>query len=226
MLSAGRGHHRSSHVAGEGHLIPGHQPAPDAVCAATSPHPPADVTEIVRLYDLRPWIEQSCKQIKDELGWADFQVRSNRAIPLASAPGQLHLLLLPGPTAHSTRTSGCHRTGPVPREGDQPPPRQHQQPCWPRALRTIHSWLAPAITLHQWQRAWTDKAPPAELQALINAITTEHGIDFYRRLDELPVVRRGEDRQDEGPAFGPGPHDGEADLVARPYLPGFEIRRQ
>lgn len=29
---------------------------------------------------LRPWIEQSYKQIKDELGWADFQVRSDRAI--------------------------------------------------------------------------------------------------------------------------------------------------
>ncbi|WP_371750413.1 hypothetical protein OG302_42540 [Streptomyces sp. NBC_01283] len=55
-------------------------PHPDAVCAATSLHPPADLTEIIRLYGLRPWIEQSYKQIKDELGWADFQVRSDRAI--------------------------------------------------------------------------------------------------------------------------------------------------
>ncbi|WP_331744774.1 hypothetical protein OG762_50795 (plasmid) [Streptomyces sp. NBC_01136] len=55
-------------------------PDPDAAHAATSPHPPADLTEIVRLYGLRPWIEQSYKQVKDELGWADFQVRSDRAI--------------------------------------------------------------------------------------------------------------------------------------------------
>ncbi|MFI1708282.1 IS701 family transposase [Streptomyces griseoruber] len=55
-------------------------PHPDAPHAATSPHPPADLAEIVRLYGLRPWIEQSYKQIKDELGWADFQVRSDRAI--------------------------------------------------------------------------------------------------------------------------------------------------
>ncbi|TQK98186.1 hypothetical protein FB563_3203 [Streptomyces puniciscabiei] len=55
-------------------------PHPDAPHATTSPHPPADLAEIVRLYGLRPWIEQSCKQIKDELGWADFQVRSDRAI--------------------------------------------------------------------------------------------------------------------------------------------------
>nr|WP_151477625.1 transposase [Streptomyces albicerus] len=44
-------------------------PHPDAPHAATSQHPPADLAEIVRLYRLRPWIEQSYKQIKDELGW-------------------------------------------------------------------------------------------------------------------------------------------------------------
>ncbi|XUL89658.1 IS701 family transposase [Streptomyces galilaeus] len=55
-------------------------PHPNAPHAATRPHPPADLTEIVRLYGLRPWIEQSYKQIKDELGWADFQVRSDHAI--------------------------------------------------------------------------------------------------------------------------------------------------
>ena len=34
----------------------------------------------MRLYGLRNWIEQSYKQMKDELGWADFMVRSDRAI--------------------------------------------------------------------------------------------------------------------------------------------------
>lgn len=55
-------------------------PHPDTPHAATSPHPPADLAEVVRLYGLRPWIEQSYKHVKDELGWADFQVRSDRAI--------------------------------------------------------------------------------------------------------------------------------------------------
>ncbi|MBP2325873.1 SRSO17 transposase [Kibdelosporangium banguiense] len=40
----------------------------------------ADLTEVVRLYGIRHWIEQSYKQVKDELGWADFQVRSATAI--------------------------------------------------------------------------------------------------------------------------------------------------
>jgi hypothetical protein len=47
---------------------------------AGSPYPPADLAEIVRLYGLRVWVEQSYKQVKDELGWADFQVRSDLAI--------------------------------------------------------------------------------------------------------------------------------------------------
>jgi hypothetical protein len=41
---------------------------------------PAPLAEIVRIYGLRNWIEQGYKQMKDELGWADFMVRSDRAI--------------------------------------------------------------------------------------------------------------------------------------------------
>jgi hypothetical protein len=41
---------------------------------------PADLAEVVRCYGLRNWVEQGYKQVKHELGWADFQVRSDRAI--------------------------------------------------------------------------------------------------------------------------------------------------
>jgi hypothetical protein len=40
----------------------------------------AQLAEIVATYGLRNWVEQGYKQVKDELGWADFQVRSDRAI--------------------------------------------------------------------------------------------------------------------------------------------------
>ncbi|MDW6064487.1 hypothetical protein SAZ11_49290 [Streptomyces sp. FXJ1.4098] len=160
-------------------------PHPDAPHAATGLHPPADLAEIVRLYGLRPWIEQSYKRIKDELGWADFQVRSDRAI-------RRHQTLVncafsfcwkqwfapPGPVDDSA---------PDPCPDDRPergpaPSHQPQLPCWPRALRAIRSWLTPATTLFRWWRAWTDKDPPAELQALIDAVTTGHGIDLYSRV--------------------------------------------
>ena len=62
------------------------------------PHPAADLAEIVRTYAIRRWIEQSYQQVRDQLGWADFQVRSDtasrrrpalvkRAFCLAGPPG-------------------------------------------------------------------------------------------------------------------------------------------
>jgi len=55
-------------------------PRPGGPREPDSSHPAAGLTEIVRLYAIRNWIEQGCKQVKDELGWADFQVRSDIAI--------------------------------------------------------------------------------------------------------------------------------------------------
>ena len=55
-------------------------PRPGGPREQDSPHPAAGLAEIVRLYGIRNWIEQSYKQVKDELGWADFQVRSDIAI--------------------------------------------------------------------------------------------------------------------------------------------------
>lgn len=53
---------------------------PDPGVAAASPHAPAEVADVVRLYGLRQWIEQSYKQVKQSLGWAQYQVRSDLAI--------------------------------------------------------------------------------------------------------------------------------------------------
>src|SRR3954454_10476192 len=55
-------------------------PRPGSSRAAASPLAPADLAEVVRLYGLRRWVEQGYKQVKGELGWADFQVRSDAAI--------------------------------------------------------------------------------------------------------------------------------------------------
>jgi hypothetical protein len=55
-------------------------PRPGGPREADSDHPAAGLAEIVRLYGIRHWVEQGYKQVKDELGWADFQVRSDVAI--------------------------------------------------------------------------------------------------------------------------------------------------
>jgi hypothetical protein len=53
-------------------------PAPGA--AIQRAHAPASVAEVVRLYGLRIWVEQSYKQVKQTLGWAEYQVRADLAI--------------------------------------------------------------------------------------------------------------------------------------------------
>ncbi|MER6977907.1 hypothetical protein ABT317_13000 [Streptomyces carpinensis] len=150
-------------------------PTPTHLHASTSPHPPADLTEIVRLYGLRPWIEQSYKQVKDELGRADFQVRSNRAI-------RRHQTLVNGAFSFSWDQWFDPR-GPLDATAPEPCPTRGRRggpgltPPAPtallaKALRAIRCWLTPAATLKRWWRAWTDKDPPFELQALIDAVTT------------------------------------------------------
>ncbi len=48
--------------------------------ADTAPGASATLEELVHLYGLRLWVEQSYKQVKGHLGWADFQVRGDTAI--------------------------------------------------------------------------------------------------------------------------------------------------
>ena len=55
-------------------------PRPGAAPAGATAWVPADLAEVVRLYGLRLWVEQSYKQVKGQLGWADFQVRGDTAI--------------------------------------------------------------------------------------------------------------------------------------------------
>jgi SRSO17 transposase len=55
-------------------------PRPGSPRAADSAHATAELEQVVRLYGLRNWVEQGYKQVKHELGWADFMVRSDRAI--------------------------------------------------------------------------------------------------------------------------------------------------
>lgn len=55
-------------------------PAPTDGAGNASPFPPASLEEIIRLYGLRTWVEQSYKQVKHVLGWSHYQVRSDQAI--------------------------------------------------------------------------------------------------------------------------------------------------
>ncbi|HET8844842.1 MAG TPA: IS701 family transposase [Ktedonobacteraceae bacterium] len=55
-------------------------PAPADRPVTPLPFPPASLEEVIRLYGLRQWVEQSYKQVKHALGWSQYQVRSDLAI--------------------------------------------------------------------------------------------------------------------------------------------------
>jgi SRSO17 transposase len=55
-------------------------PAPGSQRAQDSDLAAASLEEVVRLYGLRTWVEQSYKHVKHELGWSQYQVRSDQAI--------------------------------------------------------------------------------------------------------------------------------------------------
>jgi hypothetical protein len=55
-------------------------PAPGVEQQTQSDLAQAGIQEVVRLYGLRMWVEQSYRQVKLALGWSDYQVRSDPAI--------------------------------------------------------------------------------------------------------------------------------------------------
>jgi hypothetical protein len=55
-------------------------PAPSESSERQAPFASASLEEVIRLYGLRMWVEQSYKQIKHALGWSQYQVRSDQAI--------------------------------------------------------------------------------------------------------------------------------------------------
>jgi hypothetical protein len=135
---------------------PGTSPPTCPACnprQAASAHPQADLAEIVRIYGIRHWIEQSYKQVKDEISAPDFQVRSDTAIRRHQALVNCAFCFCwdawfhDHPTPATLRNRGQHpaaeRRGPQPA---LPPPT----PSWPRALRAISAWLPPSIALQRW----------------------------------------------------------------------------
>ena len=147
----------------------------------------------MRIYGIRHWIEQGYKQVKDELGWADFQVRSDTAI-------RRHQVLV------NCAFSFCWAAwfADTPPQHDPAPPRPEPgrgergaaprltppAPSWPRALRAIRAWLTPSIVLQRWWQAWSDRPPPPQLQALINSVAAGYGLHLYIPTNKLPLVSR------------------------------------
>jgi hypothetical protein len=146
---------------------------------------PASLAEVVRLYGLRNWVEQGGKQVKGGLGWADFQVRSDRAIRrhwalvccafsfcwqtfLAEDPAQ------PAPSALQaaapSAARGSSRTG----IGAEP-----AVSSWPVAVGAVRAWLTPCSVLARCWRSWSPAPPPPQLQGLLDWLAAGQPLHLY-----------------------------------------------
>ena len=143
------------------------------------------LAETVAAYGLRNWVEQGYKQVKDELGWADFQVRSDRAIRrhwtlvccafsfcwqafLAEHPTRP---ALPDPQAAPVAARGAQATG--------HPRRTSPQELVAVALRAVRAWLTPCSVLQRCWRSWSPAPPPRQLQRLLDAVAGGHPLHLY-----------------------------------------------
>jgi hypothetical protein len=157
----------------------------------------ADLAEVSRLYALRGWIEQSYKQVKNSLGWAHYQVRSDPAIRrhwelvccafcfswwawpspeevpinVGSPPAAV---LLEEEASSSTTTAEEEDGGKRKARKTEPPPVS-----WPQALRKVRAWLQPYVMLLRYCRAYTDLPPPEQLEALLDRLFSAEGLHLY-----------------------------------------------
>jgi hypothetical protein len=116
---------------------------------------------------MRMWVEQSYKQVKGELGFSDFQVRSDSAIRRHWqlifcafsfcwwAYIRRHYEVTPVDVAPETR--------PVPEEvgGKEEVGKERLPLSWPVALRQVRSWLDPWVMLWPLLEGVVGQAPAA-----------------------------------------------------------------
>jgi hypothetical protein len=131
----------------------------------------AELADIVQLYGLRNWVEQGYKQVKGELGWADFQVRSDRAIRrhwalvccafsfcwqafLAEHPDQP---APPGPQAAPTAARGAQAEPAV-------------RLSWPVTLRAVRAWLGPWSVPQRCWRSWSQRRRPSSCNSCLTGL--------------------------------------------------------
>ena len=164
----------------------------------------AQLAEIVGLYGLRNWVKQGYKQVKGELGWADFQVRGDRAIrrhwtlvccafsfcwhagQAEAAPAVA--LAPPATTAKSAAAGQAPTRGPC--NVSILTDAEAGRGCpGPGALRRVRGWLIPAVWLQRCWRGWSTSAPPPPLQQALDWVRSGRPIYLYLPPYQQTTVR-------------------------------------
>ncbi len=170
-------------------------PVPGSATAERSSLEAASLQDVVRLYGLRMWIEQSYKHVKHVLGWSEYQVRSDRAI---RRHWQLVCCAFSFCCYHASHF--CSSKTEDAREASEPPTSQRPEGAvdvtapgkkisketgsrpplsWPIALRAVRGWLEPWIMLRRFWRAWSEQPPPPLLQRLLDQLGRGQALFLY-----------------------------------------------
>jgi len=148
---------------------------------------------VVRLYGLRNWVEQGSKQVKGELGWADFQVRSDRAIRrhwtlvccaflfcwqavLAEHPTQ------PAPADLLVAASAARGALPI----------GHRRRTGRQELLAggVAGGTGLAYPLARCWQSWSPAPPPRQLQQLLDAVAGGQPLHLYATIvNKLPLKK-------------------------------------
>lgn len=133
------------------------------------------VAEVVRLYGLRAWVEQSYKQVKMTLGWVEYQACNSRAI-------QRHWVLVycvfkfcwwqsaqPVVEGNLDKVAALlpeRRPQPAPATGEKKPRRSSSPKLVVAQRAPVSAQLAgePALMLKRYWRAYSSALPPSALQ--------------------------------------------------------------
>jgi SRSO17 transposase len=166
-------------------------PTPNTKRAQESDLSAADIAEVVRLYSLRSWIEQSYKQVKNSLGWAHYQVRKDIAIRRHWQLVCCAFTFCWWEGADSLEAEappsvivGDEADAPAAEETTEGEKRETGSTIllsWPKALRRVRAWLEPYVMLWRYWRAFSDKPPPEELKALLDRVFSGRGLYLYAR---------------------------------------------
>jgi hypothetical protein len=133
--------------------------------ATSLPLAQVSAEQIYELYRLRDWIEQSCKPVKHELGWADYQMRPERAIErhwhLVLLAYTFSLLVGTVPTTPPRPPIRLPRPTTSRRAGGKSAPDAAPRVVWAATLRRVRSWLCPWAQPRRYGQRWSSGAPPA-----------------------------------------------------------------
>ena len=155
-------------------------PRPGGPREPDSPHPAADLAEIVRIYGIRNWIEQSYKQVKDQLGWADFQVRSDTAIRRHQALVNCAFSFCWAAWFADHQPQDAAAPRPAPGRGERGAARPLTAGTVLAAGAARDTRLAfPLDRTATLVAGMVQRPPPPQLQALINSVAAGCGLHLY-----------------------------------------------